>query len=60
MLKVNDKISPPSYQEYKKSPRKHNVNGMLLGELGDLQGYRFGKSMSCEDLSAWIDARLRS
>jgi hypothetical protein len=38
MLKVNDKISPPSYQEYKKSPRKHNVNGMPLGELGDLQG----------------------
>jgi hypothetical protein len=36
MLKSKDKISPPSHQEQKVSPRKHGANLVFLGELGDL------------------------
>jgi hypothetical protein len=36
MFKSKDKVSPPSHQEQKVSPRKLGVNLVLLGELGDL------------------------
>jgi hypothetical protein len=35
-MSKNKKISPPSHQEHKVSPRKSDVNLVHLGELGDL------------------------